>query len=55
MTNPIPNGYHTVTPSLMLKSSKKAIEFYKKLGAAPLEDWKIFRLTGDGITKLAES
>jgi GNAT superfamily N-acetyltransferase len=30
-----------------------AIDFYKKLGAVPLEDWKIFRLTGDGIAKLA--
>lgn len=30
-----------------------AIDFYKKLGAAPLEEWKIFRLTGDGIAKLA--
>src|SRR5216683_4601972 len=26
-----------------------AIDFYKKLGAAPLEEWKIFRLTRDGI------
>ena len=30
-----------------------AIDFYKKLGAAPLEEWKIFRLTNDGIAKLA--
>jgi len=30
-----------------------AIDFYKKLGAAPLEEWKIFRLTRDGIAKLA--
>jgi GNAT superfamily N-acetyltransferase len=30
-----------------------AIDFYKKLGAAPLEEWKIFRLTHDGIAKLA--
>jgi uncharacterized glyoxalase superfamily protein PhnB len=27
---PIPEGYHTITPSLICKSSEKAIEFYKK-------------------------
>ena len=30
MTKPIPEGYHAVTPSLTLKNSQKAIEFYKK-------------------------
>lgn len=30
-----------------------AIEFYKKLGATPLEEWRVFRLTKDGIGKLA--
>jgi len=28
-----------------------AIQFYKKLGAAPLEDWTIFRLTGEALMK----
>ena len=27
---PIPEGYHSVTPSIMLKDSLKAIKFYKK-------------------------
>lgn len=27
--NPIPEGFHTATPSLALKDSAKAIEFYK--------------------------
>ena len=31
-----------------------AIQFYKKLGAVPLEEWRVFRLTKDGIGKLAE-
>jgi len=31
-----------------------AIEFYKKLGARPLDEWKIFRLTREGIARLAE-
>jgi GNAT superfamily N-acetyltransferase len=31
-----------------------AIQFYHKLGAAPMDEWTVFRLTGDGIAKLAE-
>lgn len=32
-----------------------AIQFYKKLGATPLDEWRVFRLTKDGIGKLAET
>jgi len=32
-----------------------AIQFYKKLGAVALEEWRVFRLTKDGIGKLAEA
>jgi PhnB protein len=28
--NPIPQGYHTVTPSLMIDGADRAIDFYKK-------------------------
>jgi GNAT superfamily N-acetyltransferase len=31
-----------------------AIQFYKKLGARPLDEWKTFRLTREGIERLAE-
>jgi len=31
-----------------------AIQFYRKLGAKPMDEWTVFRLTGDGITQLAE-
>lgn len=31
----------------VLDWNKSAIEFYKKIGAIPLEDWTIFRLTSD--------
>ncbi len=31
-----------------------AIQFYKKLGAKPMEEWTVFRLTSDGIGELAE-
>lgn len=30
-----------------------AIEFYKSLGADPMHDWTVFRLTGDALEKLA--
>lgn len=30
-----------------------AIQFYRKLGAQPMDEWTVFRLTGDGIAKLA--
>lgn len=30
MTKPIPDGFHSATPSLVVSDSKKAIEFYKK-------------------------
>lgn len=30
MVKPIPEGFHTTTPSLVVSDSKKAIDFYKK-------------------------
>ena len=30
-----------------------AIGFYRKLGAVPMEDWTIFRLTGDPLKRLS--
>jgi len=38
----------------VLDWNEPAIGFYKKLGAVPMEDWTIFRLTGDALTRLAE-
>ena len=41
---PIPDGYHTATPYLIVKGAADAIEFYKKVfGAAEL-----FRVPGPG-------
>lgn len=31
-----------------------SIEFYKKLGAAPLDDWTVYRLTGEALSSLAQ-
>ena len=48
MAKPIPEGYHSVTPSLTLKDSQKALEFYKKAFGAKVLD--IFpHLSGKGI------
>src|SRR6476659_2401304 len=38
----------------VLDWNEPAIGFYKKLGAVPMEDWTIFRLTGDALARLAE-
>jgi GNAT superfamily N-acetyltransferase len=31
-----------------------AIEFYKKLGAEPMNDWTVFRLDGESLKRLAD-
>ena len=31
-----------------------AIQFYRKLGAKPMDEWTVFRLTREGISKLAD-
>jgi len=33
--------------------NKQGIDFYLSLGAKPLDDWTIYRLTGEGIDNLA--
>ena len=37
----------------VLDWNEPAIQFYRKLGARPNDDWTIFRLTMDGISQLA--
>ena len=44
MAKPIPEGYHTVTPHLVIKGASKAIEFYKKAFGAE----EVFRMPGPG-------
>ena len=39
----------------VLDWNEPAIQFYKKLGAEPMNEWTVFRLTTEGIAKLAES
>src|ERR1043166_5355690 len=60
---PIPEGFHTVTPSLIVRDAAKAIDYYKKaLGAQelvrmPSPDGKIMHAElkiGDSIIFLAD-
>jgi|SRR5437660_8623076 len=37
MTKPIPEGYHTITPTFVVKDGGKAIEFYKRAFGAKTE------------------
>jgi GNAT superfamily N-acetyltransferase len=36
----------------VLDWNKPAIEFYRGLGAVPMDEWRIFRLTGEALRKL---
>ncbi len=35
--------------------NRPSIDFYLSMGAQPMEDWTVYRITGDTLTKLAES
>ncbi len=39
----------------VLNWNDPAIQFYRKLGAKPMEEWTVFRLTRNGIGELAKS
>jgi GNAT superfamily N-acetyltransferase len=39
----------------VLDWNEPAIQFYRKLGAEPMDEWTVFRLTGEGIAKLADT
>jgi GNAT superfamily N-acetyltransferase len=38
----------------VLDWNSPSIEFYKKLGAVPLDEWTVYRLAGEALRKLAE-
>ena len=38
----------------VLTWNQPSIDFYHRLGAVTLEDWRIFRVTGDALVRLAE-
>jgi GNAT superfamily N-acetyltransferase len=37
----------------VLDWNSPAIEFYKSLGAVPMDEWTVFRLTGENLKRLA--
>ena len=39
----------------VLDWNEPAIEFYRKLGAKAMDEWTVFRLTRDGIERLADA
>ena len=39
----------------VLDWNQPAIKFYRALGAKPMDEWTVFRLTRDGIASLADS
>lgn len=39
----------------VLDWNKPSIDFYESLGAVPLDEWTIFRLTGDALLKLGRA
>ena len=60
---PVPDGYHTVTPSLTVRDAARAIEFYKQAfgakerGAMKGPDGKVMHaeiMIGDSIIMLAD-
>ena len=38
----------------VLDWNEPAINFYKKLGAVPMSDWTVFRVTGESLNNLAQ-
>jgi GNAT superfamily N-acetyltransferase len=39
----------------VLNWNEPAIKFYRAIGATPMNEWTVFRLTREGISKLADS
>jgi hypothetical protein len=39
----------------VLDWNQRAIAFYKSLGAAPMSEWTIYRVTGDALARLGSA
>jgi PhnB protein len=50
-TNPIPKGYHTITPSVTCRDAAKAIDFYKKAFGAQ----ELMRMPSPDGTKVSHA
>lgn len=49
----VENGYGRIEWSC-LNWNKPSIDFYLSLNAKPMDEWTVYRLTGDALKKLAE-
>jgi GNAT superfamily N-acetyltransferase len=38
----------------VLDWNESAIRFYKSIGAIPMDDWTVYRLTGDALARMAD-
>ena len=38
----------------VLDWNESAIRFYQSLGAIPMNDWTVYRLTGDALDRVAD-
>jgi GNAT superfamily N-acetyltransferase len=47
----VARGYSRLQWSV-LDWNEPSIAFYRKLGAAPMDEWTVFRLAGDALTRL---
>lgn len=50
----IARGYGRLEWSV-LDWNQRAIDFYQSMGAKPMSEWTVFRVTGDALTKLGGS
>jgi hypothetical protein len=39
----------------VLDWNETAIGFYRSIGARPMNEWTVYRLTGDAISRLADN
>ena len=39
----------------VLNWNQRAIDFYRKLGAVPMDEWMVYRLTGEALAKLGSA
>lgn len=39
----------------VLDWNKPAVDFYRSIGAVPMDEWTVQRVTGDALTRLADS
>lgn len=50
----VARGYGRLEWSV-LDWNQRAIDFYQSMGARPMSEWTVFRVTGDALTKLGGS